>query len=71
MGNRVFGLTPKIKDFSRSEGGQGGKWASASDLTFLDREGGNLKSSIKHGEGGKKKNEKKVTFSAYTTVQVV
>lgn len=71
MGNRVFGLTPKIKDFSRNEGGQGGKWASASDLTFLDREGGNLKSSIKHGEGGKKKNEKKVTFSAYTTVQVV
>ncbi|XP_066255542.1 uncharacterized protein [Euwallacea similis] len=76
MGNRVFGLTPKIKDFgSKGEVSQRGstKWSSSSDLRYLDKEGGNLKSSIKHGEATtpKKKNEKKVTFSAYTTVQVV
>ncbi|KAL1489425.1 hypothetical protein ABEB36_014321 [Hypothenemus hampei] len=69
IGNRVFGLTPKIKDFSS------GKWGSTGDLIFLNHyeRNNNLKSSIKSGEigNGKKKNEKKVTFSAYTTVQVV
>ncbi|XP_050315268.1 uncharacterized protein LOC126749604 [Anthonomus grandis grandis] len=72
MGNRVFGLTPKLKDFS-SKGEGGNKWGSTSDLTFLSKEKNNLKSSIKSGGEavGKKKNEKKVTFSAYTTVQVV
>ncbi|XP_076255236.1 uncharacterized protein LOC143193137 [Rhynchophorus ferrugineus] len=75
IGNRIFGLTPKLKDFSRGDANRlGNKWGSASDLTFLsnERDRNNLKSSIKSGEGGsKKKNEKKVTFSAYTTVQVV
>ncbi|KAH1018280.1 uncharacterized protein LOC109543039 [Dendroctonus ponderosae] len=72
MGNRVFGLTPKLKDFSRGETPIGPKWGSASDLTYLGGDRNNLKSSIKSGEpAGRKKNEKKVTFSAYTTVQVV
>lgn len=75
IGNRVFGLTPKLKDFGRGEVSRGSnRWGSTNDLTFLngDKDKNNLKSSIKSGEGvGKKKNEKKVTFSAYTTVQVV
>lgn len=74
MGNRIFGLTPKLKDFSKGDSVArlGNKWGSASDLTFLSNDKNNLKSSIKSGEGGsKKKNEKKVTFSAYNTVQVV
>lgn len=71
MGNRVFGLTPKLKDFSRGET-LNSKWGSVTDLTYLSGDRNNLKSSIKSGEpAGKKKNEKKVTFSAYTTVQVV
>lgn len=61
IGNRLFGLSAKLKDFGEREC----RWNS-----FVRSNEGNLKSVIKKEES-KKKNEKKVTFSAYTTVQVV
>lgn len=68
MGNRLFGLSPKLKDLN--SGMDDSRWGgSTCDLVRRDNTG-NLKSVIKKNEN-KKKNEKKVTFSAYTTVQVV
>ncbi|KAJ3665572.1 hypothetical protein Zmor_001063 [Zophobas morio] len=64
MGERLFGLSSKLKDFGE---GRECRWNSGGDLSYKE---GNLKSVIKKEEG-RKKNEKKVTFSAYTTVQVV
>lgn len=51
-----------------------GKWSSLGELSYkLNNTGGDgsLKSVIKKDENKRKNNEKKVTFSAYTTVQVV
>lgn len=48
-----------------------GKWSSLGELSYkLSNAEGSLKSVIKKDDG-KKRNEKKVTFCAYTTVQVV
>jgi hypothetical protein len=66
MSNRLFGLSPKLRDFG-TESMSECRWNSVGELSY---KGGNLKSVIKKDEN-KKKNEKKVTFSAYTTVQVV
>lgn len=67
IGGRLFGLSSKLKDFSDNEGTKKGLWGShvKKDTT--------LKSVIKASkdEVNKKKNDKKVTFSTYTTVQVV
>ncbi|XP_060534103.1 uncharacterized protein LOC132706656 [Cylas formicarius] len=73
IGNRLFGLSPKLRDFGRENLNRGsGRWGSESELHYPDHEKNSLKSSIKNNNScGKKKNEKKVTFSAYTTVQVV
>ncbi|XP_044260264.1 uncharacterized protein LOC123008499 [Tribolium madens] len=64
MGNRLFGLSSKLRDFGEV---RECRWNSVAELNYKE---GNLKSVIKKEES-KKKNEKKVTFSAYTTVQVV
>lgn len=76
--NRLFGMSSKLRDFSsgtlqRSE--PDGRYSSLGDLSyrFLSNANNdtNLKSVIKKDDGKKRNNEKKVTFSAYTTVQVV
>lgn len=64
MGERLFGLSAKLRDFGE---GRECRWNNGGELSYKE---GNLKSVIKKEEK-KKKNEKKVTFSAYTTVQVV
>ncbi|EFA05254.1 uncharacterized protein LOC660880 [Tribolium castaneum] len=66
MGNRLFGLSSKLRDFG--EPIKECRWNNMAELGYTKE--GNLKSVIKKEES-KKKNEKKVTFSAYTTVQVV
>lgn len=65
LNNRLFGLSSKLKDFTGHEAKHDDKWNGNEGGN-----GGNLKSVIKK-EDTKKKNDKKVTFSAYTTVQVV
>lgn len=67
INNRLFGLSPKLRDFSSNEDT---KWAESNVIVTKDN---NLKSVIKNSKDdlSKKKNDKKVTFSAYTTVQVV
>lgn len=64
---RLFGLSSKLKDFSDGEGTKKSLWGSHSKKDTA------LKSVIKGNkeEASKKKNDKKVTFSTYTTVQVV
>ncbi|XP_057652283.1 uncharacterized protein LOC130891504 [Diorhabda carinulata] len=73
INNRLFGLSPKLREFA-DEGTDkvDGKW-SISDRNIIVNKDNNLKSVIKvnKDENNKKKNDKKVTFSAYTTVQVV
>ncbi|XP_056635368.1 uncharacterized protein LOC130444312 [Diorhabda sublineata] len=73
INNRLFGLSPKLREFA-DEGTDkvDGKW-SVSDRNVIVNKDNNLKSVIKvnKDENNKKKNDKKVTFSAYTTVQVV
>ncbi|RZB40489.1 uncharacterized protein BDFB_008531 [Asbolus verrucosus] len=68
MSNRLFGLSPKLRDFGTGPRNDC-RWNSVGELSYKS-EGSNLKSVIKKDEN-RKKNEKKVTFSAYTTVQVV
>ncbi|XP_050500409.1 uncharacterized protein LOC126880534 [Diabrotica virgifera virgifera] len=71
INNRLFGLSSKLKDFSEEVEDKldDSKWASSDKNIHRDN---NLKSVIKSTkEESKKKNNKKVTFSAYTTVQVV
>lgn len=62
---RLFGLSSKLKDYSNRDGTQKSFWGNKKEMT--------LKSVIKGNkeEASKKKNDKKVTFSCYTTVQVV
>ncbi|CAH1185702.1 unnamed protein product [Phyllotreta striolata] len=70
INNRLFGLSPKLRDFA--DDGNDAKW-SISDKNIIVTKDNNLKSVIKHNkdDNARKKNDKKVTFSAYTTVQVV
>lgn len=79
ISNRLFGMSAKLKEFSAVQSSNvrrdsldviESKWKSIGELTKL-RKGDNLKSVIKKDENRRKGNEKKVTFSAYTTVQVV
>lgn len=68
IGNRLFGLSPKLRDFNpQPQDSIDSKWKIESQRPNGE---GYLKSVIKKDEN-KRKNEKKVTFSAYTTVQVV
>lgn len=76
ISNRLFGMSSKLRDFTGSSGTictrfeKEGRWSSLGDLSSrLSRMDGSLKSVIKKEDG--KKKDKKVTFSAYTTVQVV
>ncbi|KAJ8958042.1 hypothetical protein NQ318_002049 [Aromia moschata] len=74
INNRLFGLSPKLRDFSNSDDVRtDNRWGSVSDINVCVNRDNNLKSVIKNNkdEASRKKNEKKVTFSAYTTVQVV
>ncbi|CAH1112423.1 unnamed protein product [Psylliodes chrysocephalus] len=69
INNRLFGLSSKLRDFPEEAGDS--KW-SISDKNIIVTKDNNLKSVIKNNkDDSKKKNDKKVTFSAYTTVQVV
>ncbi|XP_044763894.1 uncharacterized protein LOC123320602 [Coccinella septempunctata] len=69
IGNRLFGLSPKLRDFNpQPQDSIDGKWRTSD--SHRQNGDGYLKSVIKKDET-KRKNEKKVTFSAYTTVQVV
>lgn len=74
INNRLFGLSPKLRDFSNAEDYKNeGRWGGGSEISVTVNRDNNLKSVIKNGRDdvSKKKNDKKVTFSAYTTVQVV
>ncbi|KAJ8972963.1 hypothetical protein NQ317_009020 [Molorchus minor] len=74
INNRLFGLSPKLRDFSNAEDQKNDhRWGGASEINMCVNRDNNLKSVIKNSkdEVTRKKNEKKVTFSAYTTVQVV
>lgn len=74
INNRLFGLSPKLREFTSSEEHKiNNRWGSASEISVPINKDNNLKSVIKNNrdDASKKKNEKKVTFSAYTTVQVV
>ncbi|KAF5269849.1 hypothetical protein FQA39_LY18898 [Lamprigera yunnana] len=78
VANRLFGMSSKLKEFHSNTVGRRYDWdkyeprrGSLGELTYtLDNGGGSLKSVIKK-DNNKRKNDKKVTFSAYTTVQVV
>lgn len=67
INSRLFGLSSKLKDYSDGEGTKKSLWGNhgKKDIT--------LKSVIKDKkeDANKKKNDKKVTFSTYTTVKVV
>ncbi|XP_018560777.1 uncharacterized protein LOC108903172 [Anoplophora glabripennis] len=74
INNRLFGLSPKLREFANSEDFKNdSRWGSANEISVTMNKDNNLKSVIKNNrdDASKKKNEKKVTFSAYTTVQVV
>lgn len=74
ISNRLFGLSPKLREFANPEEYKiDNRWGSASEINVPMNKDSNLKSVIKNNrdDASKKKNEKKVTFSAYTTVQVV
>lgn len=63
ISNRLFGMSSKLKEFEAVQSSNDGRWKSLGELR------------VQKGEGSLKKKEdkrkKKVTFSAYTTVQVV
>lgn len=72
ISNRLFGMSPKLREFGdvRNVGGRDSidgrgenRWRGLGDSS--------LKSVIKKDDNKRRSNEKKVTFSAYTTVQVV
>lgn len=80
VSNRLFGMSSKLKDFSNTVSGRYETWenrnetrrGSLGELTYkINSTGGSLKSVIKKDDAKRRSNEKKVTFSAYTTVQVV
>ncbi|KRT85854.1 hypothetical protein AMK59_576 [Oryctes borbonicus] len=81
ISNRLFGMSGKLREFNgtiqaRCEPMDLGKsestrWGSLNELSQKLNSEHNLKSVIKKEENIKRKNDKKVTFSAYTTVQVV
>lgn len=71
ISNRLFGLSQKLKEFSTNVAHRNfydERRNSVGEMTYKNE---NLKSVIKKQDDKKKGNEKKVTFSAYATVQVV
>lgn len=64
ISNRLFGMSSKLKEFEAVQSSQMGKWKSLGELSCRKGDG-----SLKTKKDDKRK--KKVTFSAYTTVQVV
>lgn len=82
ISNRLFGMSSKLKEFSAIQSANGRdsvdgrdgscRWGSLGQLNYKFKKSDNsLKSVIKKDENKRKSNDKKVTFSAYTTVQVV
>lgn len=77
ISNRLFGMSSKLKEFSAVQsdsvdGRDNHRWGSLGQLNYkLHKSDNSLKSVIKKDDHKRKNNEKKVTFSAYTTVQVV
>lgn len=72
--NQTNFTNERMDVLQNKKGLSSGKWSSLGELSYKLNQtngDGSLKSVIKKDENKRRNNEKKVTFSAYTTVQVV